>query len=127
MNEDCDDFICDVIGGVGDLVDGIGGAVSFAQDPFGSIFRALQDAASGLARDVLPAITEATLPDLTLGWFVQAYAISFAAAILVGIVLVLVQVVKVARGTLAGRDPLTLSASTSRVSLLARCSGRCLA
>lgn len=104
MAEECNDFICDVVGGVSDIVDGIGGAVGFAQDPFGAIYKSLQDAASGLARDVLPAITEATLPDLTLGWFVQAYAISFAAAILVGIVLVIVQVVKVARGTLAGRD-----------------------
>lgn len=102
--ETCDDFICDVVGGVGDLIDGIGGAVGFAQDPFGAIFNTLRDAASGLARDVLPAITEATLPDLTLGWFVQAYSISFAAAVLVGIVLVLVQLVKVARGSMAGRD-----------------------
>jgi type IV secretion system protein TrbL len=104
MTGGCDDFICDVVGGVGNVVDGIGGAIGFAQDPFGAIFRTLRDAASGLARDVLPAITDATLPDLSLGWFVQAYAISFAAALLVGIVLVIVQLVKVARGTLAGRD-----------------------
>jgi hypothetical protein len=104
MTGGCNDFICDVVGGVGNVVDGIGGAIGFAQDPFGAIFRTLRDAASGLARDVLPAITDATLPDLSLGWFVQAYAISFAAALLVGIVLVIVQLVKVARGTLAGRD-----------------------
>jgi hypothetical protein len=104
MTGGCDDFICDVIGGVGNIADGIGGALSFAQDPFGAIFRSLRDAASGLARDVLPAITEATLPDLSLSWFIQAYAISFAAALLIGVVLVIVQLVKVARGTLAGRD-----------------------
>jgi hypothetical protein len=104
MTGGCDDFICDVVGGVGNIVDGLGGAIGFAQDPFGAIFRTLRDAASGLARDVLPAITDATLPDLSLSWFIQAYAISFAAALLVGIVLVIVQLVKVARGTLAGRD-----------------------
>ncbi|MBX3196183.1 MAG: hypothetical protein KF727_13920 [Microbacteriaceae bacterium] len=96
--------IGDMIGGVEDVLNGVGGAIGFAQDPFGAIFRTLRDAASGLARDVLPAITDATLPDLSLGWFIQAYAISFAAALLVGIVLVIVQLVKVARGTLAGRD-----------------------
>jgi hypothetical protein len=104
MTGGCDDFICDVVGGVGDFVDGVGGAIGFAQDPFGSIFSALRDAAGGLARDLLPAVTEAALPDLTMGWFVHAYAIAFAAAILVGIVLIIVQLVKVARGTLAGRD-----------------------
>ena len=104
MTGGCDDFICDVVGGVGNIVDGVGGAIGFAQDPFGAIFRTLRDAASGLARDVLPAITDATLPDLSLSWFIQAYAISFAAALLVGIVLVIVQLVKVARGSLSGRD-----------------------
>ena len=82
MTGGCDDFICDVVGGVGNIVDGVGGAIGFAQDPFGAIFRTLRDAASGLARDVLPAITDATLPDLSLSWFIQAYAISFAAALL---------------------------------------------
>lgn len=104
MQVNGDNPIGDMIGGVEDFVNGLTGAVGFAQDPFGAIFNALRDAAAGLARDVLPAITEATLPDLTLGWFVRAYAISFAAAIFIGIVLVIVQLVKVARGTLAGRD-----------------------
>lgn len=101
---DCSDLICDVVGGVTDTVTGTGQAIAFAQDPFGSIFAALRNAAAGLAKDVLPAVTEATLPDLTLDWFVRAYAISFAAAILVAVLLLIVQVVKVARGLLAGRE-----------------------
>jgi type IV secretion system protein TrbL len=53
---------------------------------------------------VLPALTSATLPNLNAGWFLRAYAISFAAAILIAVVLLIPQVVRTARGAQAGRD-----------------------
>ena len=90
-----------MIAGIGEA---IGGAVNYWQDPFGNTFKALKDAAAGLAKDVLPALTEATLPDLTAEWFLSAYAIAFATAILAAIVLLIPQFVRTARGTMAGRD-----------------------
>ncbi|NQX29841.1 hypothetical protein HQQ81_21040 [Microbacteriaceae bacterium VKM Ac-2854] len=73
-------------------------------DPWGRAFKVLKDAASGLAKEVLPALTSATLPDLSVGWFVDAYRIAFAAAILVAIVLLIPMLVSTARGAMAGRD-----------------------
>lgn len=98
--EPCNDPLC-VINGIGEQ---IGGAVNYWQDPFGNTFKALKDAASGLAKDVLPALTEATLPDLTAEWFLSAYAIAFATAILGAIMLIIPQILRTARGTMAGRD-----------------------
>lgn len=98
--EPCSGILCE-IGGVGEA---IGGAVNYWQDPFGNTFKALKDAATGLAKDVLPALTEAALPDLTAEWFLSAYAIAFATAILAAIVLLIPQVLRTARGTMAGRD-----------------------
>ncbi len=93
-----------IIGGVGDLVNGVTGAVSYWSDPWGNTFKALRDAAAGLSKDVLPALTQATLPDLSADWFLRAYAISFAAAILVAVVLLVPQLLRTARGAQAGRD-----------------------
>ena len=92
------------IGGVQDILNGVGGAVSYWSDPWGNTFKALRDAAAGLSKDVLPALTQATLPDLTASWFVRAYSVSFAAAILVAVALLIPQVIRTARGAQAGRD-----------------------
>lgn len=94
----------DPIGGVQDLISGASGAISYWSDPWGNTFKALQDAASGLSRDVLPALTQATLPDLNAQWFLNAYAVSFAAAIFVAVLLLIPQIVRTARGAQAGRD-----------------------
>lgn len=104
--EDGDDAggIGSIIGGLGDVVNGFTGAVSYWSDPWGNTFKALQDAAKGLSKDVLPALTDATLPDLSTDWFLRAYAISFAAAILVAVALLIPQILRTARGAQAGRD-----------------------
>ncbi|GAA1062032.1 hypothetical protein [Agromyces bracchium] len=96
----CDNPLCSLTG----LGETIGGTINFWQDPAGNTFQMLKDAASGLAQDVLPALGTATMPDLSAEWFLNAYAISFAGGILVAIVLLLPQFVRVARGTMAGRD-----------------------
>jgi type IV secretion system protein TrbL len=93
-----------IIGGVGDVINGVSGAVSYWSDPWGNTFKALQDAAAGLSRDVLPALTEATLPDLSAEWFLNAYRVSFATAILVAVILLIPQTIRTARGFQAGRD-----------------------
>ncbi len=99
-----DDNGWDPIGGLGDVINGFTGAVSYWSDPWGNTFKALQDAAKGLSKDVLPALTDATLPDLSTDWFLRAYAISFAAAIFVAVALLIPQILRTARGAQAGRD-----------------------
>ena len=93
-----------IIGGVGDLINGATSAVSYWSDPWGNTFKALQSAAEGMSKDILPALTSATLPDLTTEWFINAYKISFATAILVAVLLLIPQAVRTARGAQAGRD-----------------------
>ena len=56
----CGNLVCEVIGGVGDTV---AGTISYWSDPWGNTFKALQDAASSMSSDILPALTEATSPD----------------------------------------------------------------
>lgn len=92
------------IGGLGDLVNGVGSTIAYWSDPWGNTFKALRDAAAGMSKDILPALTSATLPDLTAEWFVNAYKISFATAIFVAVALLIPQAVRTARGAQAGRD-----------------------
>ena len=75
-------FVQDVTDNVRDAGNVINGAVTFAQDPFGATLKALKDGAKSLATDVLPALTTAIQPDLSAGFFLRAYAVSFAAAII---------------------------------------------
>ncbi|WP_148076865.1 hypothetical protein [Frigoribacterium sp. PhB24] len=76
----------------------------FWSDPAGNTFNMLQDANRGLSETVMPAITKATLPDLTTDWFLRSYAISFGLAIFVMVALLIPQLVRTARGQQSGRD-----------------------
>ncbi|MDY7555307.1 MULTISPECIES: hypothetical protein [unclassified Cryobacterium] len=80
------------------------GFANFWSDPAGNSFKMLQDGAKGLADDVLPAITHATLPDLTADWFISSYRISFGLAVFVLAALLIPQFVRTARGQQSGRD-----------------------
>lgn len=82
----------------------VGGAISFASDPLKAIFQATRDGAQGLATQLMPALAHATEPDLSSDFFIKAYAISFAAAIMLWGILLVRQFVDVARGNLAGQD-----------------------
>ena len=99
-----DDSGWDPIGGVGDVINGANAVVSYLSDPWGNTFTTLQGAAQGMSRDILPALTSATLPDLTADWFLTAYKISFGTAIFVAVLLLIPQAVRTARGAQAGRD-----------------------
>jgi type IV secretion system protein TrbL len=92
------------VGAAKPVADAVGEAVNFASDPLGAIFKATRDGARGLANDLLPALSKATEPDLSVDWFIKAYAISFALAIVVWGFLLLFQFVAVARGALAGQE-----------------------
>nr|WP_176705555.1 hypothetical protein [Arthrobacter sp.]AXV46684.1 hypothetical protein pA58H3_p70 [Arthrobacter sp.] len=81
-----------------------GNTITFAADPLGAIFQATRNGAEGLATELLPALSKATEPDLSADFFIQAYAISFAAAIMIWGLLLIVHFVAVARGHMAGQD-----------------------
>ena len=89
---------------VGGAINGAVQTVDFWTDPWGNTFKSLQAAAHGLAESVLPTVTKATLPDLNADWFLKAYAVAFALAIFIAVVLLLPQVVRTARGLQGGRE-----------------------
>jgi type IV secretion system protein TrbL len=93
-----------IIGGLGDGVNSPPGGVSYMSDPWGNTFEILRDAAAGLSGDVLPALTDATLPDLGAEWFIDAYRVSFAAAIFLAVALLFPQFIRTARGRQSGRE-----------------------
>jgi type IV secretion system protein TrbL len=93
-----------IIGGITNVINGAAGTVSYWSDPWGNTFKALQTAAEGMSKQLLPALTSATMPDLDTAWFINAYRISFATAIFVAVVLLIPQVVRTARGVQAGRE-----------------------
>jgi hypothetical protein len=97
-------FFGDLVGGIGNAINGAAGVVSYWSDPWGNTFKMLRDTAEGMSRDIMPALTSATLPDLTADWFINAYKISFATAIFVAVLLLIPQAVRTARGAQAGRD-----------------------
>ncbi|MDJ0348931.1 hypothetical protein [Cryobacterium sp. PH29-G1] len=97
-------FFGDLVGGIGNAINGAAGVVSYWSDPWGNSFKMLRDTATGMSRDIMPALTSATLPDLTTDWFINAYKISFATAIFVAVLLLIPQAVRTARGAQAGRD-----------------------
>lgn len=94
----------DVVDGAKDAVDSASSFAAFWTDPFGNTFRALQEGAHSLANDVLPALAEATSPDLTQQWWVSAYAVSFALAVFVMVFLMFPGLVSAARGRTSGQD-----------------------
>jgi len=99
-----DSGIGSIIGGLGDSVNAPPGGVSYMSDPWGNTFEMLRDAAEGLSSDVLPALTEAALPDLSVDWFINAYRVSFAAAIFLAVALLFPQFIRTARGRQSGRE-----------------------
>ncbi len=103
-NPNCDSLFSCVATGVGNTVNGVAGVVSYWSDPWGNTYKALRDAAKGLATQLLPQLTSATLPDLTVDWFISAYRISFAVAILGAILLLIPQILRTARGAQGGRE-----------------------
>ncbi len=56
--------------------------VSFMKDPAGYIASKLQQANESLASNVLPQLVKALHPDLSAHWFLDAYRVSFAVAVI---------------------------------------------
>ena len=96
--------VTNAVGVVGGALNTAKGFVDFWSDPAGNSFKMLQHSAKSLSDTVLPALTHATLPDLTADWFIGAYRVSFALSIFVLVALLIPQIVRVARGTQSGRE-----------------------
>ncbi len=82
----------------------IGGTIGFFQDPAGSALEGLKNGASGLITTVLPALSGAVMPNLTMDWFISSYAGTFAIAIFVAALLALWQTYKTSRGLLSAEE-----------------------
>ncbi len=79
-------------------------AIDFAKDPLGYIAQKMQAAAAGLASTVLPQLERLTHPDLSAGWFLDAYRVSFALAIFVFVAFLGWNFVQLARRRVSGDD-----------------------
>lgn len=73
---------CNVGGAAKSAVGGAIQVVKFTEDPLGYIATKMQSASAELAKTVLPAMNKLTRPDLSKDYFLSAYKISFALAIL---------------------------------------------
>lgn len=98
------DLIGGAVNGTKDVINTAKGVGEFWSDPAGNTYKALRDAAKGLSDSVLPALTHATLPDLTADWFINAYKISFALSIFVFVILLIPQFINTARGRQSGQE-----------------------
>lgn len=107
-SENCEDAFLPIVSctikDITDTVEGVAGVVSFAQDPFAATLGYMKDGATSLTTDVLPFLTTAIQPDLSAGFFIRAYAVSFAAAIFVMVLIMISLMVRTAKGQMAGRD-----------------------
>jgi len=82
----------------------ISAAVDFAKDPLGYIAQKMQAAAAGLASTVLPQLERLTHPDLSAGWFLDAYRVSFALAIFIFVAFLGWNFLQLARRRVSGDD-----------------------
>ncbi len=82
----------------------ISAAIDFAKDPLGYIAQKMQQAAAGLASTVLPQLERLTHPDLSAGWFLDAYRVSFALAIFIFVAFLGWNFVQLARRRVSGDD-----------------------
>ena len=92
------------VNGTKDAINGARDVGNFLSDPAGDTYKALRDSAKNLSENVLPALTHATLPDLSAEWFINAYRISFGMAVFVFVILLIPQFVNTARGRQSGAD-----------------------
>jgi type IV secretion system protein TrbL len=92
------------VNGTADAVRTATGVADFWSDPAGNTYKVLVASAKSLTNDVLPALTHATLPDVSADWFLKAYALSFGLAIFVLVVILVTQFVETARGRMSGQE-----------------------
>ncbi|WP_147915197.1 hypothetical protein [Ruania zhangjianzhongii] len=90
--------------GVGPTVASAARAADFFSDPPGWLLEQLETFTSWLAGSVMPSLVEATKPDLSAEWFLSAYAVTFGLAFFVMAVLSILNLVRLASGSVASAD-----------------------
>src|SRR5699024_8274097 len=93
-----------LVDGVQSAGDAVSNAVAFGSDPLGFLFEKAQDAAYGLTDRLLPALFDATKPDLSADWFLEAYAVSYAAAVFLWVINLLWTIMRSAQGVYTSDD-----------------------
>lgn len=71
------DTVCGVADAAVDKVTDLSTPLQFATDPFGYTAQQIAKGSSEMAAKLLPAIHEITTPDLSVGWFKQAYTLTW--------------------------------------------------
>ena len=79
-------------------------AADFLSDPPGWLLTQLETFTSWLAGTVMPSLVEATKPDLSAEWFLSAYAVTFGLAFFVMAILSILNLVRLASGSVASAD-----------------------
>lgn len=88
------------------IPDRVRDVLSFWQDPFGSMYESGRDALVDLSGKLISRVVELTLPNLELPAFLQTYAVSFALSMFVAVLLLIAQLVRMARSGQSVRDTL---------------------
>lgn len=77
---------------------------AFWEDPFGAMYAAGRSALVDLTGTLMKNVVDLTLPDLTLPAFLETYAVSFALSFFLAVVLLIFQLVRMARARQSVRD-----------------------
>lgn len=85
-------------------VSSVTSAVNFGSDPLGWLFEQLRSSAQSLATSILPAMVKVTHPDLGVDWFISAYRVSFAVAVMVFVVLLMFEFVRLGGRRISGDE-----------------------
>lgn len=80
---------CQVKDKVEGAADKVGAVIEFGKDPFGYVAQKEAEAAKALTENLIPALARVTQPDLSAEWFINAYKISFAGAVIVWVLILL--------------------------------------
>ncbi|GAA4427227.1 hypothetical protein GCM10023169_26920 [Georgenia halophila] len=94
----------DVQEGARGTAGGLDNAVSFTSDPIAYLFDQTRQLAQSLAETVLPALFEATKPDFSMDWFLEAYRVSYAVGVCLWIVVLLYTITQSALGRYTAND-----------------------
>ncbi len=98
------EFVASTLGPVVDPATTAARAADFFSDPPGWLLEQLETFTSWLAGSVMPSLVQATKPDLSAEWFLSAYAVTFGLAFFVMAVLSILNLVRLASGSVASAD-----------------------
>ena len=105
---------CDKIGAckavketVKDTANKVTAVADFASDPLGYIATSIQKACEEMTRSIFGALAEALHPDFTVDWFLSAYRVSFALAIILMGFLVMTELARYRKGERGADEMLT--------------------